>query len=372
VDSFNLLVRCSDDVVSEPDAVQFLTNHGFDFEKQSSSGLPYCRGNDKEDEDMTRPSIRTFFGELIMSKKAISLHNGFLDLMFIHHHFYAEIPKKLQTFVANLSQMFPMGIFDTKYVTEFVARLKSSYLEFVFYMRQRSNMERMMQNRVHISVDFEDSSERDGVESRDMSTIILGHRPPGTKVCPQYSEHGWCEKGTNCDMSHDIDYILDTKRQVKESKKKRQTKLSKLKKLRDFSENLREAGHEPDVDMDMGTEAETDQGPDLEPEEVTTLPSTTSTPDSVQGMTKSGAHRSGVDAFMTGFITATYLSQYSKRPMTGTTFDTNQMGLKDMVNNVYLVGRDQPLKIVSSSFSNTSKGHQEKLQRLKSMSLFLK
>ena len=45
--TFNISLLCSEDYIVEPAALKFLVEHGFDFVKQYSKGLPYYRGRDK-------------------------------------------------------------------------------------------------------------------------------------------------------------------------------------------------------------------------------------------------------------------------------------------------------------------------------------
>ena len=77
--------------------------------------------------------MRSLLFQIISIQPTVVFHNGLLDLAFLYQNFYAELPNKLETFVSDLHEMFPRGIFDTKYIAN--SYLPNSYLEYLFNHR---------------------------------------------------------------------------------------------------------------------------------------------------------------------------------------------------------------------------------------------
>lgn len=63
------------------------------------------------------------------------MHNCFVDLAFLYGSFYAELPTKLEKFIADLSVIFGAGLFDTKCLAEYQVRLPASFLSYLFRHR---------------------------------------------------------------------------------------------------------------------------------------------------------------------------------------------------------------------------------------------
>ena len=135
--TFNILTFCMDDFMVESHSIKFLTAHGFDFNQNFKSGIAYHKGNDKTEKTKNANSslIRNLIVKISESKVPIVLHNGFIDLIFIYENFYAKCPESLMKFVADVSEIFSGGIYDTKYISDFHVHSNASFLEYSFNMR---------------------------------------------------------------------------------------------------------------------------------------------------------------------------------------------------------------------------------------------
>jgi target of EGR1 protein 1 len=76
--------------------------------------------------------MRDIFNQLVSIQKRLVLHNGLLDLAFLYQAFYGPMPKTMAIFVADLACLFPGGIIDTKYLSDYVTRDGTSFLGYLY------------------------------------------------------------------------------------------------------------------------------------------------------------------------------------------------------------------------------------------------
>ncbi|XP_076837046.1 target of EGR1 protein 1 [Brachyhypopomus gauderio] len=399
VQVYNLTLLCAEEYIIEPQSVQFLVQHGFDFNKQYAQGVPYNKGNDKGGE-VHGLNVRTLFVELLRAKKPLVVHNGLIDMAFLYQCFYAHLPEKLGTFTADLSEMFPAGIYDTKYTVEYELRFTASYLEYAYKKCKLDNARSIETGAEgpHLFLEFCHYSGhlQDYVDYRP---CLESHsNDGGQNICVQFSAYGWCPSGSRCPMSHDTDLIIQQDERNKEDKRKKRKRRQKRKTTQD------EVGGSP---QDKRAHLDREEGDSVLGEETATSETSAAaiqhqqpggneteaprpgdpgeahgeenrggaSPAQVEtadpgvdaqhasekvlttvkdGKVEGGTHRAGFDAFMTGYVFA-FAGVLNQEPGTHT-------GLHGCQNKLYLSGKSVPLHVVKSTFSRSSKAHTRKME----------
>ena len=337
VQTYNIVVLCSEDYIVEPGSVKFLVGHGFNFNQQYSEGVPYYRGNDKEGASEEDDRLRNLFKEIVRNKKKVVFHNGFIDIVFLYQNFYAQLPQTLQAFLADLCEMFPNGIYDTKYIADYVCRIPSSFLEFVFKKLLKVNMQRASKALTHVEIKFPPYPDNyKCVEHiRCTPTQERSIDDESQPVCQDFANHGNC-KNNECQNSHDVDYILAVQEDKQQSKKKKKRKNCD-KGASNFTED--------NAMQDNVTNGENNSI-------------------KVQSDTNTVAgHRAGMDAFMTGYSYAAFIWHKAKNVENDIVI-AEELQDTNIVNNMYLVCKEFPLLIKKSAFAKNSVSHVEKYEMI--------
>ncbi|XP_076018414.1 target of EGR1 protein 1 [Genypterus blacodes] len=412
VQVYNLTLLCSEEYIIEPQSVQFLVQHGFDFNKQYSHGIPYCKGNNKGGSDNHGVHIRALFTEMLRARKPLVLHNGLIDMVFLYQCFYAYLPDRLDTFTADLSEMFPAGIYDTKYASEFELRLTASYLEYAYKKCKLDNSRSVVSgvSGSHFHVEFcQYGGQMSNYVDFRPCPVVDGPCPGETDLCQSFSAFGWCRNGSKCTLSHDTDLIILQDEKCKDDKKSRRKRKRERKRAGGNGEGGSVSFEGAPVNkmphMDTDETPEHQQGATCEqiaesglvegntagvqptdpdggnkqkeekvvPEEgengvsEDSKPSKTSAKtDVVKPKIETGTHRAGFDAFMTGYIFA-HAQVLIKEEGGGGAAEKEPQGEEEQpipscLNKIYLSGKSVPLHIVKSTFAKSSKAHVQKME----------
>lgn len=84
-----------------------------------------------------------------------------------------------------------------------------------------------------------------------------------------------------------------------------------------------------------------------------------------QDSKKAGSHKAGYDAFMTGFIFASYIAEKGVLSTKNTSYAADSLGLSEEKNKMYLVGKNIPFLIRTSAYANMSTNHMSKIGKIR-------
>lgn len=337
--TFNVLLLSQMPYVVDPGALQFLVRHEFDFNKQYAVGVPYTPSHHMKEEEQFADfrkslSLRDLLVTIHKHRVPVVVHNGLVDFVFLYTSFYTCLPQTLAVFLADLSELFSGGVYDTKFIAEYEKREDASFLEYLFTKCHRA-----------VAVIGDAESQSMSVEcsvpegAPDVEEVVWG-RPTvlrgaidETSICETFAHHGFCRDRNSCTLSHDIHMVVELeergrllklerrRKRHKQSKSLKEEPLAKKPSQAHTSVTLSEIFKDDLRSVKMKLSELPQQG---KPEPVDTegcgvqslqptALSTTSTetrsigcqaPLPVPQPTREGSsyrtHRAGVDAFMTG------------------------------------------------------------------------
>ena len=86
----------------------------------------------KEDCKSGEVSLHHLLATILAVGRPVVLHNGWIDLLFLYGNFYAPLPPSLGTILADMSEMFVGGVYDTKAIAHYEITHEATFLEYLF------------------------------------------------------------------------------------------------------------------------------------------------------------------------------------------------------------------------------------------------
>ncbi|KAG0231052.1 Target of EGR1, member 1 (Nuclear) [Actinomortierella wolfii] len=377
VHNFNFSMLKNHDFNVTPNSMRFLAETGVDLNQWVKEGIPYKDGDDSESSGKNDPNaiMRSIMKRIIARRVPIIVHNGFLDLIFLYQSFYLSLPSKLSMFTADLSDMFPAGIYDTKYISDYMTHERVSFLSYLFRKyeradtRTRLNLASMATESTQShagSHEGADQDEQDQSRSEDSkrsrkkpqkllvySTFEIQERlllrtpapqKASTKrkdgrveICEHFALHGHCRNGIRCELLHDLDAILDHEENKHKKPNKKQKTVPDSEELREASDHatpLQDPAPLPTTSTTATTSA-------AAPSVVPTIENSELAPEKF--------HSAYFDAYMTGTVFSHQLNMHTR------------VAIEEQAKNrIYLIGKSIPLVAEKSSYAQYSPGHLQK------------
>ncbi|KAI7853302.1 ribonuclease H-like domain-containing protein [Circinella umbellata] len=327
-DNFEFLLNNQTPYQSNAANLKFLAQSGFDFNRHYSIGLPFRPGpfsattqqqqksssstaknkkmgqknyqqQQKQLQDTQERQLRELWFDIfnILRTKNIPLivHNGLLDLMYIYQSFITSLPAKLSGFVADMVEAFPGGIYDTKYISNYVSYEQITFLAYLYHKYKRTGYKVDVQKALTPAYIDDNHDENNTQPKKRRRKNSHDNDDKSLEICHSFATRGYCPAGQACKRSHDLDRILD----------------------RDQNVNTKDPSSVPSVPS----------SPEQEQQQV-------------KSMQQQKEHSAHYDSYMTGYIFCYMVTQY-------------QAGdeLHDAMNKLNIMKLDIPLRITHGNFS---------------------
>ncbi|KAJ2616466.1 hypothetical protein H4S08_000774 [Coemansia sp. RSA 1365] len=357
VHSFNFMLQAQNTHLVNPTSLAFLAQNGFDLGKQATKGIRYFSGPNptpiqvKTLEINTEGElIREIFFEVIRSRRPLVIHNGLFDLVYLYQSFFGPLPDTYESFVYDLFEAFPGGIYDTKVLAENLVPGTASYLAYLYHKNERIQILRQG------SGDAAVQAKPKLLTCRKVSAqepVVQPTNSPKRIYCDSFAMHGHCRLKTQCPLSHDIEFILDCQEREQEENEVETEAASTKNGNLDTSQRSVHNGTSKRKNGDSIDDADLRPSKMLkaleicEPEskasnmevELALARKRQSESDSIN---QAMYHTAAYDAYMTGYIFASYSVLFGDK-------------LNEYKNKIYRMGRSsEPLLVQASPYSTNS------------------
>ncbi|KAJ2140373.1 hypothetical protein IW142_005438 [Coemansia sp. RSA 564] len=376
--NFNLLLQEQNTHLVNPASISFLAQNGFDLGKQALQGIRYFSGPNPMPLESRSANIniegelvRKVLFAMIQAKKPIVVHNGLFDLAYLYQSFFGPLPDSYESFVFDLTGMFPAGVYDTKFIAEKLIPGTASYLAYLYHKSERDQRVRRDQGDEALAVKLtkillyeksdvetkrklQPKKKQDKTKSDPKRTEEV-EKKQYKPYCEHFAAFGHCMFNDRCRRSHDINFILDC--QEKEA-----SESSAEPEAKEAGPDAQQNGKRKRVDEENAHPSKILKALNINPKKVPvsqksepTSLETTKLDDNGNNNT-TAYHTAAYDAFMTGFIFASLRIQH------GEALDT-------LKNRIYRMGRGaEPLLIQASAYASASTTYHQTMKLIDEIS----
>ncbi|KAJ2877189.1 hypothetical protein FB639_003819, partial [Coemansia asiatica] len=385
VNNFNFTLQQQNSHLVNSASLGFLAGNGYDLNKQAVSGIRYFSGPNPEVPLVGTREIneegwlmRQLFLEIVRVRVPLIVHNGLYDLLYIYQAFFGPLPDTYTSFVHDLWEMFPGGIYDTKYIVEMNEPESASFLAYLYHKHERKQIQRLEDDEPAVCIKIKDRIKYRPMDmEEEKQERLRADSSANSPFCEQFAAHGHCRFKERCSKSHDINFILDCQskpktgsesgnsdKQVKKGNTSSNANNNSNKSNGNGNSKSNGNGNkDKDKDKDKGRNNKRKREDDSEDlkkslcamiarivqawdkkgdlQAIETSEETSSTDSADAKSLGSMYHTAAYDAFMTGFIFASY------KILLGEEMD-------EFKNKVFLMGKPEPLLIKGSNYSTSS------------------
>ncbi|KAJ2388227.1 hypothetical protein GGI23_006101, partial [Coemansia sp. RSA 2559] len=168
VNNFNFTLQAQNSHLINPTSMSFLARAGFDLTKQAARGIRYFSGPNPdpvvvktEEINEEGKMIREIFLDLVRLRKPLVIHNGLFDLVYLYQSFFGPLPDTYESFVYDLHEMFPGGIYDTKFIAESADPEAASFLAYTYHKSERVQKRRALTDEPALNIKLRNRLEYD-------------------------------------------------------------------------------------------------------------------------------------------------------------------------------------------------------------------